>query len=82
MTIKHGVTMLFSNFSPMHIIKRNENMQWTNLESIILIERMQSQRALYYIIVLIKNVQDREIYIDTKHISGVLGIKEMGEVGR
>lgn len=43
---------------------------------------MQSQRALYYIIVLIKNVQDREIYIDTKHISGVLGIEEMGEVGR
>ena len=51
---------------------------WINLENIMLSERSQSQKATYYMLPFIQNVQNRQIYRDRKWISGCLGL-EMGE---
>ena len=63
-------------------IKRNELLihvtTWINFENIMLNERSQSQKATYYMLPFIQNVQNRQIYRDRKWISGCLGL-EMGE---
>ena len=44
-----------------------------NLENIILSKRNQSQKITYYMIPFIQNVQNRQIHVDKKSISGYLG---------
>lgn len=39
---------------------------WTNLDNILLSETSQSRKARYYIIPLIQNVQNGQIYRDEK----------------
>ena len=52
-----------------------------NLENITLSERSQSQKTTYGMIPFICNVHNREIYSNSKQISGCLGLGVEEEVG-
>lgn len=54
--------------------------RWMNLEIIMLNERSQVQKAVYYMIPLTWNVQNRQIHTNRKQISGYQGLVK-GEMG-
>ena len=55
-------------------IKRNEVLTcattWKNLENIMLNERSQTQKTMYYIISLTRNTQNGQIHRDRKEMNG------------
>ena len=55
-------------------IKRNEVLTcattWMNLENIMLNERSQTQKTMYYIISLTRNTQNGQIHRDRKEMNG------------
>ena len=55
-------------------IKRNEVLTcattWKNLENIMLNERSQTQKTIYYIISLTRNTQNGQIHRDRKEMNG------------
>ena len=55
-------------------IKRNEVLTcattWKNLENIMLNERSQTQKTMYYMISLTRNTQNGQIHRDRKEMNG------------
>ena len=54
---------------------------WMNLE-IMLSERSQPQKTIYYIMPLTSNTMNTEIYRDTMQITGFLGLRSGGKQER
>ena len=57
-----------------HLMKSNST--WTLKTS--LSERCPSQKTMYYMILFMWNVQNRQIYRDERYISGCLGLEKGG----
>ena len=76
-----GYSHRIQNYSA---IKRNEVLihaaTWMNLANIKLSEKSQTQKATYYVIPFIRNVQNRKMFRDRKEVSGYQGLRgrEMG----